>query len=339
MKKIYTLIFGALLLNSGLKAQLTLTKALNEPTIGNTVTEQGFDSTSVVPKNTGPAQTWNFSSFTSNTVVTVSTYTTVSSTPKAALFPAATIAQSDGNGNYTYFQSTASNFELNGIAGSAFIITFTNNAIAVQWPVSYLYNNTDIYSGVANAGTLTGVANGTITTTAPGNGTVMLPGGLNFSNCLQVKSVNNLKANVGTGFTAVTLAIVATDYTYYSATQKFPILTTSYSKQTITSILGPTVTATATIKVNSAVYAGINEFTLENLVTVYPNPTTDFINVSFNNNESSKIEIYNQLGQVLITEIVPASGKQINISSLNSGVYFLRATVGNKTAIKKLIKE
>ncbi|HWY12840.1 MAG TPA: hypothetical protein VN026_16010, partial [Bacteroidia bacterium] len=103
MKKLYTLILSITFAFT-VNAQLSLTKAANEPVLGDVVTQQGFDSTGVIPKNTGGAQTWNFSAFTQNTVVTVSTYTTVASTPSAASFPAATLAQNDGSGTYTYFQ-------------------------------------------------------------------------------------------------------------------------------------------------------------------------------------------------------------------------------------------
>lgn len=339
MKKIYTLILSITLFSGATKAQLSLTKTFNEPVIGDVNTQKGFDSTSVIPKNPGASQTWNFSSFTSNTVTQVSTYTNVASTPSAASFPSATIAESDGSGNYTYYQSTTSSFELNGLAGSAFVITFTNNATAATWPVNYLYSNNDTYAGTASSGTMTGSANGTIITTAPGNGVVMLPGGITFTNALQVKSTNTLSANLGTGFTAVTLAVVSTDYTYYSSTQKFPVITISYQKQTITSILGPTVTTTADIKINNAVYSGINEYTLDNSLTIYPNPATNYLTVSLNSHESTIVEIINQIGQVIKSEKINSNTSQIDISTLCSGVYFIKTTVGNKFSVKKLIKD
>ncbi len=341
MKKLYTLILSLTLFSGATKAQLSLTKAANEPIVGNVVTENGFDSTSVVPKNTGASQTWNFSAFTQNTVVTVSTYTTVASTPSAASFPMATIAQDDGNGTFTYFQSTASTYELNGIATNAFVITFTNNAIAAQWPINYLYNNTDTYAGIASAATGTGSATGTITTTAPGNGVLMLPGSKTFSNVLQVKAYNNLKAIVGSGFGTVTVTIVSTDYSYYSSAQKFPLLTASYQKQTFTSIAGPTVTTTANIMINSAVYAGINELTLDNSFSIYPNPATGIFSVELSNPKSEmvSIEILNQLGQTVRKEEL-GNGEintSLNIQGINSGIYFIRTNAGSRSSIKKLI--
>ena len=342
MKKLYTLILSLTLFSGVTKAQLTLTKSFNEPVVGDVINQQQFDSVGVVPKTTGPAQTWDFSTFTSNTVVTVDTYTTVVSTPSAASFPLATIAQNDGNGGYTYFQSTASAFELNGLAGSQFAITFTNNATAAMWPINYLYSNNDTYSGVATAGTLSGTANGTITTTAPGNGVVMLPGSQTFSNCLQLKQINNLKAVVGTFPVTVTVAVVSTDYTYYNSAQKFPIITVSYSKQTLTSLAGPTVTTTAKIKINSAVYSGINELSLDNAISVYPNPASSFVNVDLSNKagQNVSVEIYNQLGQCIRKENFGDAAEiksSLNIAEMPKGLYFVQTKIGSKSVTKKLI--
>src|SRR5579872_879793 len=118
MKKIY---FSILLLASiaaqPVKAQLTLTKAANEPVIGDNITLQGYDSTSVIPKNIGAGQTWNFSTLSVNTFSQANTYTTVASTPSPALYPSATIAAAEVSGsntNYEFYQSTASTFEYAG---------------------------------------------------------------------------------------------------------------------------------------------------------------------------------------------------------------------------------
>lgn len=347
MKKLYTLVLAGLLTSNLSHAQLTLTKAANEPVIGDLNNTQGYDSTGVIPKTSGGAQTWNFSAFTTNTVVTANSFTTVVSTPSAASFPLATIAQFAGNGNYTYYQSTASAFELNGFATAALAATFTNNAVAALWPIIYLYNNTDTYAGTVSSGTMSGAANGTITTTAPGNGTVMLPGSLTFSNCLQVKGVNNLKATIPVPIIGnVTVTIVSTDYDYYSGTQKFPIVSVSYQKQTLTSILGPTVTTTATTKINNAVYAGIaeNNNSISNL-NLYPNPTNGnfYILLNNENSENISVEITNYLGQIVKTlPMENAKGETIcpiNVSGLNKGIYFVKTILGNKSSTKKLIIE
>ena len=153
-------------------AQLTLTKAFNEPVLGNTTAKQGYDSVGVIPKNIGAGQTWNFSALPTNTVVEASTFTTVASTPNGASFTAATLAEDDGQGGYVYSKSTATQYELVGIVDPNITLNFTNTAIAAIWPVTMGYTNTDNFAGTASSGTMTGTSIGTITTVASGTGEI-----------------------------------------------------------------------------------------------------------------------------------------------------------------------
>ncbi len=74
----------------------------------------------------------------------------------------------------------------------------------------------------------------------------------------------------------------------------------------------------------------------ENSVTIYPNPTTDFVNITGLEN-AERIEIINTLGQIVISENVTASTKQTNISDLAAGVYTLKIISGNNVVTKNLI--
>lgn len=341
MKKIYLSLLAIALFYSA-NAQLSLTKAFNEPVIGNVNTQKGYDSTSVIPKSTGTGQNWNFSTLVSNTVVSVSTFTTVASTPSASSFPGATLAEADGAGGYNYWKSTATNYELLGNLNPGSMVTFSNSGIVAIWPITFGYNNTDAYAGTVTSGTMTGPANGTLNTVASGSGTITLPGSVTFTNTLQLKVINNLKMTLGTGFTAVTINIAATDYNYYVSSQKFEVLNVSYQKQTITSILGPTVTVTAGVKINNAVVLGINEVTFDKAFNVYPNPANGKVNVMFANekNENLSLEIMNSIGQN-VKSIELGNSNDINttidVSNLNAGVYYVKTSLGNKSVVKKLI--
>ena len=341
MKKIYyTILAGAL--SFTVSAQLTLTKAFNEPVIGNVFTKKGYDSTTVIPKNTGAGQSWNFTTLTTNTVVEVSTYTTVASTPSAASFPSATIAENLG-GAYNYWKSTATQFELAGFADASSIVTFSNTAIAAIWPVTFGYTNTDPFAGSVTSGTMTGPANGTIVTNATGTGTITLPGSITLTNILQLRVNNNLVMTLPTSFGTVTISTVATDYNYYSGTQKFPVLTVSYQKQTTTTILGPTVTVTADIRINNAVLTGITDLNFDAVTyNVYPNPATDAVNINLTNDKTEEVSVVvmNSLGQVVKSVSLGNAAEVkhlLNTSDLTSGIYHITTTVGVKSATKKLI--
>ena len=336
MKKIYLSFFTIVLMLSA-NAQLSLTKAFNEPIIGNVDTQFGYDSVGVLPKNTGANQTWNFSALTTNTVVEVGTFTTVASTPDGASFTAATIAEDDGQGGYTYAKATATQYELVGIVDPNITLNFTNTAIAAIWPVTMGYTNNDTFSGSASSGTMTGSSTGTINTVASGTGTLIIPGGATFTNVLQVKT--NQKVNLSLVFGFVTATVVATDYNYYHSSQKFPILTVSYND-----ITGSFTSTSATVKVNSSVVTGINDLNFDASFNIFPNPAKTNVNVKLHNasNANCTIDIINAVGQIAQsinlgndTEI----SNNVSISNLATGIYMVKTTLGNQVSVRKLIIE
>ena len=92
---------------------------------------------------------------------------------------------------------------------------------------------------------------------------------------------------------------------------------------------------------------GIEEIGESIAFGIYPNPVRSDkkINIVFDvnkvNKNENKIEIYNLSGQkVLATSITNSLGfynKEINLSSLNSGIYMLKFTSGNYQKTKKIV--
>jgi subtilisin family serine protease len=73
-------------------------------------------------------------------------------------------------------------------------------------------------------------------------------------------------------------------------------------------------------------------------IVIYPNPTNDFINLKTDDNSNiSSYSVYDQYGLLRIRKSELENNK-INISVLNSGVYYLRLNINNKWIVKKLIK-
>lgn len=75
---------------------------------------------------------------------------------------------------------------------------------------------------------------------------------------------------------------------------------------------------------------------------IYPNPTSDFININFNNfkNEIEKFEVYNLEGRLQNDSIIiDKENQSVNISSLKQGMYLLVVhTVSGKSNTVKFIK-
>ncbi|WP_282072513.1 T9SS type A sorting domain-containing protein [Polaribacter atrinae] len=71
---------------------------------------------------------------------------------------------------------------------------------------------------------------------------------------------------------------------------------------------------------------------------LYPNPARDFIKVSAVEN-FDKVEIYNLLGKLIYEETVSNNNKEINVSNLSDGIYFIKASKGKSVGTYKFIKQ
>ncbi len=96
------------------------------------------------------------------------------------------------------------------------------------------------------------------------------------------------------------------------------------------------ITTSRSYLVNSV---GIDENELISLA-VYPNPTVDFISPKYNENDlidGAEIVISNFNGQIMYKSNTLSD--RIDVSNMNSGVYFLKITAGNNTGFSRFIKK
>ena len=75
---------------------------------------------------------------------------------------------------------------------------------------------------------------------------------------------------------------------------------------------------------------------------VFPNPVQDNATVAFDsNNEKVTLEVYNNLGQVVMTEqVASAAGRQrvqLNTANLEAGMYFVKVQLDNKVSTTPLM--
>jgi len=80
--------------------------------------------------------------------------------------------------------------------------------------------------------------------------------------------------------------------------------------------------------------AGLND-NLFDAVKMFPNPAKDVVQFSKNANEPLDIQIFDVLGKQLMA--VKNVQSEVNISSLPTGVYFVKMTLGTKATKKKLV--
>ena len=82
---------------------------------------------------------------------------------------------------------------------------------------------------------------------------------------------------------------------------------------------------------NACATLGITELE-EKKLSLYPNPTNDFINL---NQKVDKLQIVNQNGQILIDK---DKIEKLSIKELPAGVYYMRTTIDNNIEINKIVK-
>jgi PKD repeat protein len=89
-------------------------------------------------------------------------------------------------------------------------------------------------------------------------------------------------------------------------------------------------------------YSGTTSLTLDKAITVYPNPTSGKVNVSYTltNNQPMTIEVTNSIGAIVANKTVTGGGfgvAELNLSDVTGGVYFVRLTNNGETTVKKLV--
>jgi hypothetical protein len=86
------------------------------------------------------------------------------------------------------------------------------------------------------------------------------------------------------------------------------------------------------------------EENLENLVkvTVYPNPVSDNLNISFGEPLDGEVKVFliNSQGKVVKTDVIEETivEKQINLQDLSAGLYYLKLTKGKLSNVYKVVK-
>ncbi len=95
-----------------------------------------------------------------------------------------------------------------------------------------------------------------------------------------------------------------------------------------------TIAANSTVTVEFELIDGINEAT-ENVVSIYPNPANNVVNVKMNTT-ISKIEVVSLNGQIVAESLLNNNEGSINISNIANGMYFLRIETANGITMNKI---
>jgi hypothetical protein len=99
--------------------------------------------------------------------------------------------------------------------------------------------------------------------------------------------------------------------------------------------------AFAEVAFSGVAILGVNNNVLEQTLSVYPNPATDFVTISNSADVSiNSIEIYDMNGRLVNQlKVGSTSDQTINVSELSTGMYLINITSDQATVVKRLIKK
>ena len=341
MKKNYLIALSVFAISQA-NAQVTLTKANSEPIIGETYKTKQIDTTTTLPMNiSGAGVTWNVTGISESGVVDTTKYVAPSADPNSANFPGTTLVEYKGT-NKTYFKATATQYELLGLDAGTFMLNYSgNSAIVAVYPISMGYINNDTGSGAMTANANNGTFTSTIVTKGDATGTLNLNGSVTFSNCLRVKTTQNINFTLS-GAPGTSNQVL---YKFYHSSSKWPIFTVDH---TVVSIpLANFNQNRDKVSTLSSIVLGVNESTINDIIfKAYPNPTHGDVTIHFvlTQNESYTITILNNLGQVVKifnkANLTPGVySETIDAKDLSAGIYTVKVNGTRAQGTQKIIVE
>jgi hypothetical protein len=81
---------------------------------------------------------------------------------------------------------------------------------------------------------------------------------------------------------------------------------------------------------------GINELTINNAITLLPNPTSSYVTIS-SKFDMQQVEIINLAGQILLQENVNDKTHQLQLQNFADGIYFVKVSYPNGLSTTKKI--
>lgn len=311
-------LFFLMVSTAVLSAQTTITKAFNDPISGETVNNFNVNGT-VDNSATGNNATFSNGSLTQGSA-SVTTYSTPTAT-EITTFPGSTIKMVNGS-NTVYYKATASKLEITGLVTPDATLNFSaDNGTFITYPAQFGYTDNDTAAGTFTSPSISGTFSGNIAITAYAAGTLIV-GSKTYTNVLRIKSVQTFSLSIGFPIGTIT----NTAYTYYDATHKFPLLST-----TTANINVPIASINQTTNVAQALnetFLAASDFVKKDSFKIYPNPAQDYIEFKGDLSNYSKANIYSLDGKLIKTSDLK-SGK-VQVSELPASSYFIEVS-GNKT--------
>lgn len=332
----YTFLFSLIALSLSINAQPVITAADLMPVVG---TSYAGDSVMYVNVSgfSGPNQTWDLSNVTPIGSPYNYQWVNPNSALGAANFPDANAAITVESVSFFHNIQTDKYEDIGHYLfaeGTELIETFSNPSTRFGLPLSYNSSGTDAYVSTTSIGDLFEInSTGTTTWDVIGHGSLSLPTGT-FTEVLLVHVVDSSVDSQSFGGISIETNVLDDVYLFYKAGYPMPLVV--FESITITDMFGSQTTQGGLV---FSVTNEIPELSNSNKISLFPNPTTDMLTVSFVNIQPYRLDVVSLTGEVVMKTFINEFPKSsIDLSELPAGTYLLRA-IGNKgTAIERFIK-
>lgn len=284
------------------------------PVVGDEFVYHNTDYIS--PGDAGLNQTWDLSSMTSTNQETVS-YT-------ASGHPDANITQTYSNGQVVEWDYSSSGQHIIVQTAQGVSVEYSNPWTYIGLPLTMGTTGSDTFNSSFNSGGTNFERSGETNWEVDGIGTLITPAGT-FTDVIRVKIIDEYmdESNFST------IIYYGESYLYLKAGHHHQLA------------------SLATIETNFSAPASFGTYLDESSLSleenelsfkIYPNPTSDFLNVSISNQAKiGKIEVHDLNGRLVIESI----DSHIDVSKINNGVYTV-VILGKDNAVltrQKFIKK
>ena len=290
----------------------------------------------------GSSQSWDFSNL-QYSYVDTSGFQVAAGTPYASTFPNATLASHKaGTGDWTYFNSSATGFYINGFTSPTLTAVINPQQMYVPVPFSYGDQHTDISRVVIDTVYLTFnaqvILNFHADFHADGYGSLTTPTAT-YQSTLRVKETmletDSLMLDyLGNG-----------NYTLFGSQQSQKNYFRWFQHgATANYILGIDADSLGNFATRSDylmqwAVLGTSEIAYENSLVIFPNPANEKLTIDYGPSQITSLVIYNILGEKVINiaqenssnpSVLLSSRMSFDITGWTPGIYFYRALNGEK---------
>lgn len=254
---------------------------------------------------------------------------------------------------------TSTNYTVTGYNGSCIATKTINVGIATSITVTALSNTTSVCAGSPATITANGASSYTWSTGSNSNSITVNPlvpttysvngvsGSCNGSTTLSINvnpnptvAVVSTSSLICAGEAATLTANGANTYTWDTG-DNTAVITVTPSSTTVYSVTGYNASGCSNLSVftqSVSACLGVNEIRNAKNISIYPNPTSDKINIE-TDFDHFDVSVYDVLGKLVFEKKINTSDTNFNIDEFAKGVYTIKLQSDGVSIIKKVIFE